>query len=105
MLAIMRRFFAAAALAGGLAPTRMNAQASPYLPLDDPRLPLLEHLIARGDVDDPSPTIRPFRRSDAERVLSAADTLPEDTAIGCGCPAKLIHSLRRSLADPVGENA
>ena len=27
-----------AALAGGLAPTSMNAQASPYLPLDDPRL-------------------------------------------------------------------
>src|SRR5882724_902395 len=34
MLAIMRRLLAAAALAGALAPTRMNAQASPYLPLD-----------------------------------------------------------------------
>jgi hypothetical protein len=104
MLAIMRRLLAAAALAGALVPTRMNAQASPYLPLDDPRLPLLEHLIARGDIDDPSPMIRPFRRSDAVRVLSAADTLPAEAAIRCECQAKLIHWLRQSLADPVGEN-
>ena len=104
MLAMMRRFLTAAALAGGLAPTRMYAQASPYLPLDDPRLPLLEHLIARGDIDDPSPMIRPFRRSDAVRVLSAADTLPTEGVSRCGCQAKLIHSLRQSLADPVGEN-
>jgi hypothetical protein len=104
MLALMRRLLAAVMLAGALAPTRMNAQASPYLPLDDPRLPLLEHLIARGDVDDPSPMIRPFRRSDAVRVLSGADTLPEEGASRCGCPAKLVHSLRQSLADPAGEN-
>jgi len=57
MLANMRRFLTALALAGGLPPPGMNAQASPYLPLDDPRLPLLEHLIARGDVEDPSPII------------------------------------------------
>ena len=43
----------------------LRAQASPYVPLDDPRLPLLEHLIARGDIDDPSPMVRPFRRADA----------------------------------------
>jgi hypothetical protein len=48
------------------------AQGSPYLPLDHPLLPLVEHLIARGDLDDPSPMIRPFRRADLARVLQAA---------------------------------
>ena len=62
------------ALAGVLAPSRVQAQASQYIPLDDPRLPLLEHLIARGIVEDPSPMIRPFRRTDALRVLAAADS-------------------------------
>jgi hypothetical protein len=56
---------------------RVDAQASPYVPLDDPMLPLLEQLIARGDVRDPSPMVRPFRRSDAQRVLAAADTTLE----------------------------
>jgi hypothetical protein len=67
------------------------AQASPYLPVDDVRLPLLEHLIARGDVEDPSPMIRPFRIGDAVRVLTAADTAP---ASAVGAP---IHRLRESL--------
>jgi hypothetical protein len=52
----------------------LAGQASPYIPLDDPRLPSLEHLIALGDVDDPEPMIRPFRRADAVRVLSDAMT-------------------------------
>lgn len=74
MLAQLRAFFLAAALTGGLAPARALSQASAYIPMDDPRLPLLEHLIARGDIEDPSPMIRPFRRADAIRVLKAADT-------------------------------
>jgi Capsule assembly protein Wzi len=53
-------------------PVRLAAQASPYIALDDPRLPALEHLIAAGDVDDPSPQVRPFRRADAVRVLDSA---------------------------------
>ena len=59
---------------GVLVPRCVQAQASPYLPLDDPRLPLLEHLIERGDIEDPSPMVRPFRRADALRVLEQADT-------------------------------
>lgn len=50
------------------------AQASPYVPLDDPALPFIEHLIARGDVADPSPFVRPFRREDVRRVLAQADS-------------------------------
>ena len=88
----LRALAAAVVLAGALAPPCARAQASPYLPLDDPRLPLLEHLIARGDLADPSPMVRPFRRSDALRVLEAADS---------GLP--LVRALRASLGEPPGD--
>jgi hypothetical protein len=82
---------AAAVLLGALTPLRARAQASPYIPVDDPRLPLLEHLIARGDVADPTPMVRPFRRADAVRALEAADT--------GGPSASLIRALRTELDD------
>jgi hypothetical protein len=82
-----------AALAAAIAPAHVAAQSSPYLPLDDPRLPLLEHLIARGDIADPSPMVRPFRRADALRVLTGADTAGEATAA-------LIRDLRDALQEP-----
>jgi hypothetical protein len=96
MPAPIRVVLVAAALAGGFAPTRAGAQASPYIPLDDSRLPLLEHLIARGDVEDPSPMVRPFRRADAVRVLAAADT-----SASAGGSA-LIRRLRQAFDDPAG---
>ena len=83
----------AAVLLGVVAPARGVAQASPYLPLDDPRLPLLEHLIARGDIADPSPMVRPFRRADALRALAGADTSGETSAA-------LIRDLRLALEEP-----
>ena len=83
----------AAALLGALAPARGAAQSSPYIPLDDPRLPLLEHLIARGDITDPSPMVRPFRRADAFRVLTGADTAGETSA-------SLIRGLREDFREP-----
>ncbi len=83
----------AAALAGALAPVRAMAQASAYISLDDPRLPFLEHLIARGDIEDPSPMVRPFRRADAVRVLAAADSSPDRA----GSP--LLRRLRTELED------
>jgi hypothetical protein len=57
-----------------LLPPSLQAQASPYVPFDDPNLPLVEHLIARGDIDDPSPFIRPFRRADVRRVIARSDS-------------------------------
>jgi hypothetical protein len=72
------------------------AQASPYIPLDDPRLPLLEHLIARGEIDDPSPMVRPFRRSDAVRVLMAADSS------GRAASTELIQALLLAYRDSSG---
>jgi hypothetical protein len=82
------------------AATSAPAQASPYLPLDDPRLPLLEHLVARGDVEDPAPMIRPFRFADALRVLAAADTAPAKAS------GRTVHALRESLErDVVADEA
>ncbi len=95
MLAPIRVVIAAGLLVA-LVPVRGSAQASPYIPLDDPRLPLLEHLIARGDVDDPSPMIRPFRRADAVRVLAAADSAGA---------SRLLQSLRQELEDPADQNS
>lgn len=62
---------------------RLGAQASPYISRDDPRLPAFEHLIALGDVEDPSPMIRPIRRIDAVRALDSALTSGQarDTAL------------------------
>ena len=67
----MRRLILAGAF---VFPTALAAQSSAYVPLDDPRLPLFEHIVARGDVADPSPQMRPFRRMDALVALLAADT-------------------------------
>ncbi|HYF38417.1 MAG TPA: hypothetical protein VD930_01930 [Gemmatimonadales bacterium] len=96
MPAPIRVVLLATALAGVSAPVRASAQGSPYIRLDDPRLPLLEHLIARGDVEDPSPMVRPFRRSDAARVLAAADT--SESAPN----RNLLRKLLRAYRDPTG---
>ncbi len=95
----------AAVLLGALAPVRGDAQASPYLPLDDPRLPLLEHLIARGDIADPSPMVRPFRRADALRVLADADTGGESTAAVIRRSARRPSGARRSQRWQLGARA
>lgn len=71
-MAIKTRVFFGLILA---TPALLAAQASPYVPLDDPGLPLVEHLIARGDITDPSPFIRPFRRADVRRVIAEAESL------------------------------
>ncbi|HJR18060.1 MAG TPA: hypothetical protein VJ808_14510 [Gemmatimonadales bacterium] len=89
-------FLVAAAIAGALTPVRARAQASAYIPLDDPRLSLMEHLIARGDIEDPSPLLRPFRRADAVRVLSNPDTSASPSAIS------LIQRLRQDLEEQAG---
>lgn len=93
------RFLVAAACLAGTVPAVSAQQPatpgrspSPFVSLDDAELPLLEHLIARGDVEDPSPLIRPFRRSDAVRVLSAADSLHPGNAS--------VNRLLHYFADP-----
>jgi hypothetical protein len=55
---------------------------------------MLEHLIDRGDIEDPSPLTRPFRRADALRALEQADS--------SGAANPLLERLRGELSDPVG---
>ncbi len=50
----------------------LAAQSSPYVPLDDPHRSAFEHLVSRGEVEDPSPQRRPFRRRDALEALDSA---------------------------------
>jgi Capsule assembly protein Wzi len=57
-------------------PRAASAQgASAFVPLDHPLLPLFEHLVARGELEDPSPLVRPFRQGNALKALSGADTV------------------------------
>ncbi|MEO5799851.1 MAG: capsule assembly Wzi family protein [Gemmatimonadales bacterium] len=76
-------------------PSIARAQGSPYLTLDDPDLPLLEHLISRGDVADPSPFVRPFTRRDATRVLRGAQSSAD---------AALVARLLKRWELPEGES-
>ena len=74
------------------------AQSSPYIPLDHPLLPVAEFLITRGDIADPSPMIRPFRRSDLLRVIGHA-ALDSATASG-----RLAAALVTAFAEPKEEH-
>ncbi|HSB55403.1 MAG TPA: hypothetical protein VLD58_13660 [Gemmatimonadales bacterium] len=80
-----------------LAAGPLAAQASPYISRDDPRLPAFEHLIALGDVADPSPMIRPFRRIDAVRALDSA------LAGGEARDTALINELRSAWTEDTAE--
>jgi hypothetical protein len=75
-------------LVGGTA----RAQGSPYIPTDDPSLPLLEHLIARGDVRDPSPMVRPLVAADVLRALATADSTA--TLAGDSATRRIVAELR-----------
>lgn len=50
----------------------LRAQASPYIPTDDPAMPMVEYLIARGTIADPSPMMRPLLRAELVRSLRGA---------------------------------
>ncbi|TFG49314.1 MAG: hypothetical protein E4H38_05170, partial [Gemmatimonadales bacterium] len=81
------------ALALVLLAAPLAAQASPYIALDDPLLPAVEHLIRRGEIDDPTPMVRPFRRLDAVRALDSA------VAKGRLVDTALAATLRSAWAD------
>ena len=48
----------------------LAAQASSLVLRDDPRLPLFEHLVMRGDIADPSPMWRPIKRRQVMESLT-----------------------------------
>jgi hypothetical protein len=76
------------ALAATAAPRAASAQGSPYIALDDPRLPMLELLIARGDVTDPTPQVRPLLQRSVVAALHASAA--RDST---GASARLIREL------------
>lgn len=78
-----------------LAPSALRAQASPYVPTDDPAMPMVEHLIARGAIADPSPMVRPLLRSALVTALRHAD--PASVAV-----TPLIQSLLARFAADSG---
>ena len=80
------------------APPAARAQGSPYIALDDPRLPMLELLIARGDVQDPSPQVRPLLQRDVVRALHAAAARDS-----IGASARLVRELIRAWELPAAE--
>jgi hypothetical protein len=55
-------------------PSALQAQASAYIPTDDAAMPMIEHLIARGTIADPSPMVRPLLRSELVLSLRRADS-------------------------------
>ena len=80
-----------------LVPAPLVAQGSLYVPLDDPRLPLFEHLVRLGDVPDPSPQVRPFRRADALAALDSAEA--RGTLRNAGVARELRDAWRESAAE------
>jgi hypothetical protein len=73
---LTRRLLAAVTFLAAASPRAARAQsASAFVPLDHPLLPLFDHLVARGELEDPSPLVRPFRQADALKALSRADTV------------------------------
>src|SRR5450432_3235825 len=81
---------------GAITATRVAAaQGSPYIALDDPRLPMLELLIARGDVSDPTPQVRPLLQRQVVGALHAA------AARDSTCPSsRLVRELLAALELP-----
>ncbi|MFN0179415.1 MAG: hypothetical protein ACKVZ0_11505 [Gemmatimonadales bacterium] len=60
--------------------TSLAGQASPYLPIDHPVSPLVEFLITRGHLVDPTPQIRPLRRLDVVRAIDSSRLDPGSPA-------------------------
>lgn len=85
----MRRFFFLSIAGAG----SLSAQASPYLRLDHPVTALVEHLISRGELLDPTPMIRPLRRSDVVRAIDSSHLDPETTS------GRMAAAIREAVVD------
>ena len=71
----------------------LEAQSSPYLPIDHPMAGLVEWLIQRGSLVDPTPMVRPLRRLD---VVQAIDQSGLDSTSYQG---RVAREVRAALAD------
>src|SRR5678815_3053500 len=75
----------------------LQAQASAYIPTDDAAMPMIEHLIARGTIADPSPMVRPLLRNELVLSLQRAAS----ASGGAGAP-ELQVLLARFAGDTAG---
>ena len=71
-------------------------EPSPYLPLAHWATPYVEHLIALGVIDDPTPLTRPFVQADVARALERADT----ARLGAG-GRRVVRAMLATLGRPV----
>ncbi|HXG45403.1 MAG TPA: hypothetical protein VNJ71_11660 [Gemmatimonadales bacterium] len=92
----MLRTLCCAAAAAVVAISPLAAQASRYVPLDHPLLPAIEHLISRGEIEDPSPNVRPFRQRDLIQALDSG------LARGTLADGRLAARLREAFTEEGG---
>ena len=85
------------ALAIVLGVSRLAAQATPFVSLDDPDLALVEQLMQRGVIVDPQPMVRPLLASEVGAALAMADSNPASP------DAALLERLRARFAAPTSE--
>ena len=85
------------ALAIVLGASRLAAQATPFVSLDDPDFALVEQLIQRGVINDPQPMVRPLLASVVAAELARATLDPADP------DASLLERLRARFATPTAE--
>jgi hypothetical protein len=81
-------------------PALLSAQeASPFVPLQHWAMPYVEHLIAAGILEDPTPMTRPLKRGDLVRVLEAADTFEVSDA-AYATVKRLLQAFRPEVHGP-----
>lgn len=97
-------FFAALMVLAGQA-EQLEAQGSPYIQLDDPRLARFELLIDRGVIPDPTPLVRPFTEAQAVAALkalspraSASDSAQAAGLLGVWAPPDTVYWGRVAFA-------
>lgn len=98
----MTRVLRASQLLLWLAATPLCSQATGWVHADDPLLPIFEHLVLRGDVDDPSPQIRPFRLAEARAVLERSECT---SGTSCAAIVRLLLAAWRDVKGPTGVRA
>ena len=94
-----------AAMAGRPISAQAQAQGSPYIPIDDPRLARFELLVDRGAIADPTPLVRPFTEAQAVAALrtlhrraSASDSAEARSLLQLWTPPDTIYWGRVDLA-------
>jgi hypothetical protein len=79
--------------------TTSTSPASPYVPIQHWAMPYIEHLIATGVLEDPTPMTRPLKQADLVRALEDVDTLRVNDA-AYATVERLLSALRSEVHGP-----